>query len=193
MSSIGILGVDVGFASIGVALLVHRDGAWHVAALSVVETKPTAKKRKVLAVEDNIRRAQEIGAAIDGFRSLAGVVAIASEAFSPPRSSSVASKIGMMVGVLSEIARANRIPFLQATPQTVKMAVCKSRKASKEEVEAAIRGLYLDANDLLDRIVPSKREHAADALAAVHVCLRSPEIEMALRIAGMNASAGDSP
>jgi crossover junction endodeoxyribonuclease RuvC len=173
-----ILGIDPGLSKMGLALVrVNQEGE-RVLALDVLRTEKSHKKRHVLASEDNVRRIQELAAALapwfDG-----DVVAVCAESQSWPRSLGSATKTAMAWGIIGTILQRRRLPSLQASPQQVKAAVTGRKTASKEQVQAALEKRY-GPLDWPSR--KADREHCADALAAIVACLDSEVIRMARRI-----------
>jgi Holliday junction resolvasome RuvABC endonuclease subunit len=175
-----LLGVDPGFASIGLAVyeLGNPD---HVVAMGLITTEKSPKKQEVLASNDNLVRAMEIHREI--VRVLketedrgGKVVAICAEAMSFPRNASAASKVSLTWGVLASLSEARSIPIIQASPQAVKLKVCGSKTATKEEVEEALVKQYPYLPDLV-ALPKTKREHVYDALAVVLTCLNHPTIQ----------------
>ncbi len=177
--TLALLGIDPGFSAIGLARLELRpDGSEVVDDLAVIVTEPSAKRRKVLATEDNVRRLQEIGAALAPWIA-SDVVAICAESQSWPRNAGSSAKVGMSWGTIAELARVARVPILQASPQQVKRALTGRKDASKDEVRAALEARYQVRPEW-----PRQKglvEHAADALACAVVCTGAPEVLAARR------------
>lgn len=196
-----VLGLDPGFASFGYAVLALPTGGLAedpaVVALGTLRTKGTDKKQRVLAADDNIRRARElavpirtlihighVGASRDGgpkpvmggLFDERGIALVCAEKMSFPRSSSAAAKMAMSWGMIVANLERRGVPLLQASPQDVKRRVTGNASASKEEVERAMvkrfgRGLYR----MLGKTPKTQHEHAFDALAVVIACLGSEE------------------
>jgi crossover junction endodeoxyribonuclease RuvC len=182
--SLSIVGIDPGFASLGYAVLVLGQGKPRVVRFGVFTTQKTAKKQKVLTVEDNVRRAMDIARCLRDLATCAPrTVAIAAEAISFPRSSSVAAKVALTWGAIASLSEAANIPVLQASPQQVKAAVCGVKSATKEEVQDAVLKLYPEIAALRKGIVKGQWEHPHDALAVAHLMLKSHVVQM-LRLAG---------
>lgn len=177
-----VLGLDPGFASCGYAAMeLDDDGVIDVAEMGVIRTQPSPKKRKVLAVDDNVRRLQEIVKELDGL--VGGANVVCAEAMSFPRNASSSAKIGMVVGAVVTLCEAHGRVLLQATPQQIKKAVCGNKSASKEEVESAMLDKH-PAIDLLLKDVPrSQVQHAYDALAAAEACLDSETVRLLRSVA----------
>lgn len=183
-----LLGIDPGFASIGFAVVRLYPDREEIESLTVFTTEKAEKKRKVLASDDNFRRARSIAEALGGFLGAPQVEAICAESMSFPRSSSVAAKMAMCWGVLAAFAFNRGIPVLQATPKEIKKKLCGNGSASKDDIEAALvarHGRSTIEEALVKGFVTRKgdREHPLDALAAVVACLDSEVVRMARRMA----------
>ena len=175
MDRIAVVGVAPGFASLGLARVEFRaDGCVVVDELATVRTRKAGRKGGVLATEDNLRRAQEIGEALARWVGQDDVVAVCTESQSWPRNAGAAAKVAMAWGVLAEVARWAGVPVLQASPQRIKEVATGSRKATKVEVQRALRARY----PLMPPWPKRKAdvEHCADALAAVWACEDAPLI-----------------
>jgi len=174
-----ILGIDPGFAALGLARLtvspvaLERDGV----DLAVVRTAKSARKAEVLATSDNARRLAELVDAIAPLMD--GVACIAMEAQSWPRHAGSAVKVALAHGAVITMARERRIPLIQVSPQDLKRRVTGSRTASKAEVQAALERRY---GALAWPSPASVREHAADALGAALCALDHPAVMMQRRI-----------
>lgn len=180
-----VFGIDPGFASIGYSIVQLFTDNEEVIEAGVIRTKKSAEKRNVLASDDNVRRAREI------YTELAALIldrnwriaAICAESMSYPRNSSAAAKMAMCWGLLAAISQQHNIPVVQASPQEVKKAVCRSGSASKEEVEAALRTRYQALDAKVSSVPASLHEHCFDSIASVVACLNSDVVRMARRMA----------
>lgn len=192
-----VLGVDPGFASTGFALMrlgarPEDDG---VVRLGVIWTEPSAKKRKVLAADDNARRGRELARALHAlleeplrgcplFVPGARVVLAAAEAMSYPRNAASAAKMAICWGVLLALLDRRALALAQASPQEVKRAVAGTKSAAKEQVRDALWERFGRSHLehlLLHADVPGgEREHAYDALASIVASLDS-DLVRALR------------
>jgi Holliday junction resolvasome RuvABC endonuclease subunit len=173
-----VLGIDPGFASVGVAVVELEPSLEKVLHLAVIRTEKSALKREVRASDDNLRRARLIYEGLIAMCELHSVRVLCIESMSFPRNAGAASKVAMTWGVIAAIATHLRIPVVQASPQEVKKCVCGSKNASKEEVEAALRKAY-SIEDLAEGVLFSQKEHVFDALAVVKCCLDSEVLRMA--------------
>lgn len=180
-----LLGVDPGFASIGLAALdLETD---RVVRFGVFRTAKDDRKGRTLAVEDNVRRAREIAVALASIVDELDPIAIAAEAMSFPRSSSVAAKLALTWGVLVAMAEHHGLAIVQASPQEVKRGTCGRKDASKEDVAAELRRRWPELDVLEDAIPKSQREHPYDALAAAAVATTSDVVRL-----GRRAAAGST-
>lgn len=185
-----VIGLDPGFSSLGFCTVgLDRDFArddTRIFDVGLLETKKETKKGTVLNVEDNFRRAREIAEWIDGYvehagRSWGRVVAIAAECFSPPRNASVAAKVALTWGVIAGMSVRHRIPVAQCSPQQLKVAIAKSKTASKEDIKDALDLRFPLLEDQLEGIATGKREHPYDAVGAALTCMASDMITAARR------------
>lgn len=175
-----LLGIDGGLATFGAARYRVERGELHLAEVATFRTAKSAKKRTVLASDDNVRRCRELVRAIKAFCEPAPPAAICAEAMSFPRSASVAAKMAMAWGAVAALAEAWRCPIVQASPQQIKTALCGNAKASKEDVQAAVELRFPGV------AWPRKAadvEHAADAAAAVLACCESDVVRTVLLMA----------
>ena len=174
-----VLGVDPGLAHMGLALVRIEPASEVVEGLYVVRTKKDENK-KVRVSDDNVRRAQELGALLVSIGERFEIVMIAAESMSFPKDASAAGKMSISWGVLALFALMYRIPIAQAAPRRIKRIVCGDQKASKEDVEFALLRRY--GNQIEDLLSGPRglAEHAYDALGAV-VTLLDEDIVRAAR------------
>lgn len=161
-----ILGLDPGFANIGYTVAEIGKYSLKPVAAGVFQTEKSSKKRKVLAADDNLRRATEISEFMSMLIEEHRIQAICAESMSFPRSSSVAAKMAMCWGVICALAALRGIPIVQASPQEIKVAVTGKKTASKEEVQEAV-SKKLSLASFLDGTARSFHEHVYDSGAAI--------------------------
>jgi Holliday junction resolvasome RuvABC endonuclease subunit len=179
-----VLGIDPGFASFGTAVVELTPTTERVHRLGVIRTEKSNKKRNCLAADDNIRRAREISDALEVLSDEWDFRAVCAEAMSFPRSSSVAGKMCLAWGVVTAWMQRLDLALVQASPQTVKLAVCGNKQASKDEVQAALVKRYgAEVARLLVNLPAGQHEHPFDALGAVVACLESDVVRMGRRAA----------
>lgn len=175
-----VLGVDPGFAKLGLAGVELPKHGHRFMWTKAFETKKSAKKREILATEDNVRRSQEIFDEFYRVTGEPGLVAICTESQSWPRNASAIAKLGMFWGVLGSISRVRELPVIQATPTQIKWGATRDRKATKESVQKAIEGHF---PGLVWPEAKTHKEHCADALGAIFTCLGHNSIVTARRFA----------
>lgn len=178
-----IVGIDPGFAAIGYCTLgIDMSHALRLEQFGVFTTQKSDKKRRTLAVEDNVRRAIEIATFFCKLVS-DDTIAICAEAMSHPRNASAAAKVAMTWGVIATVAHVRSIPIFQASPQEVKIDSCGRKSASKEDIQAAMRERHDSTRTLETKIPKALREHCFDALAAAETCIKGDSLRVALRFA----------
>jgi len=179
-----VIGMDPGFASFGVAVLELERESEKPIYMGVLRTKKSATKLKVLAADDNFRRAQRLVEALTKIVLAHDVVAFGAESMSFPRNASSSAKLGMSWGAIAALASQHNIPVFQCTPQQLKNRVAGSKKASKTDVANALRHLYprTDFAQLLEKLPAGEHEHAWDALGSVVVCLDAEPVKMVRRM-----------
>lgn len=192
---IPVLGLDPGFASIGYALVLLDGGGRMIPQrMGVFHTEKSSAKRKVFASDDNVRRACEIYSFVRGLMTEGPhgpVRAVCAETMSFPRSSSVAAKMAMCWGVLAALSQQLDVPILQASPMELKLRVAASKKASKEEVQAALEKTFgaEQLRVLCEGVTKTTLEHPYDALGAVVACRESEVLRLARRMSAETRSA----
>jgi crossover junction endodeoxyribonuclease RuvC len=174
-----VLGVDPGFASLGLAAVELGVDTCAPLAAWVVRTEPSARKRAVRASEDNVRRCLELATALEAAVTRWRPVALAAETMSWPRNAGAAAKVALGWGVVVAMAHRHGLPLVQASPMDVKRALLGRKTASKEEMIAEVGRRWPDLE-----LPPQAtlQEHAADAVAVVLACLDSPALQMARRL-----------
>ncbi len=175
-------GYDPGLAHFGFASLALHARGEEPLDLGVLKTVKSDAKRKMLTADDNVRRGRELVDAL-GVSLGDGTRLVCSESFSHPRNSSAAAKLSLSWGIFIAHVHLRDLPLLQASPQEVKLAVCKTKDASKQDIQDALIARYPGA-DLLGKLDARKqntkehREHAFDALATIVTCLNSEIVRM---------------
>ncbi|WP_242394837.1 crossover junction endodeoxyribonuclease RuvC [Anaeromyxobacter oryzisoli] len=174
-----ILGIDSGFSSLGLAAIELQPDREQLRDVWVVRTEKSARKLGVRSGDDTARRARELAHHVELAIVSHQAAAIALEAPSWPRNAGVAAKMGVAFGVVFALAEKHRLPLVMAGPMDVKLAVCRSKTATKDDVIAAVERRFPDIT------WPSQKtlyEHAADAVGVVLACLGSDVLQMARRL-----------
>ena len=183
-----ILGVDLGFASIGTAIIqVYRSPEPIVIEdAEFFSTAPSTAKLKIRVVDYALLRLEEIGGFFEMRMMSPHLMAIACEAPSYNQKASTQSKLGLayVYGVLREGARREGLPLLQATPQEIKKHLLGSgAKSSKEDVQRRVQSLF-PASQSIWPGAKGKSVHCIDAAAAAIVCASSREVQLAVNARG---------
>ena len=180
-----IWGLDPAFRNFGAAVLstggiMPRQGtdAATVCRVDVAVTKPSAKKHRVLAADDDARCIRELARFLDELHDEFTPVAICAEVASGAKSAKAARMLGAAHAVMVTFAELRRIPLAICTPQALKKATTGKLSATKDEVEAAVTKRF---GDVLSHLPKTKREHAADALGAFIACEHSDIIRAVTR------------
>ena len=171
-----VIGIDIGFASLGWGIVELGRNDVRIVDAGCIRTKPSQKKRNVLAASDNIRRVRELDTGLVKVFERYEPRAFAAESMSWPRSSSVCAKLGMAWGVVLSLANARRLPIVIATPMEIKTALTGNGSASKEAVRQAVldRRGFMRLAGMLDKALPKgQHEHPVDATAAIITTLES--------------------
>lgn len=200
MNSI-VWGMDPGFANLGVAICeIMRpinaagqpvpEAEWcYPKSFHLLTTEASAKKSKVMATDDNFRRAQEIAALLE---SLPRPQLICAEAMSFTPSASASAKVAMAWGVIAGYVQRYSVPMLQVTPKQLKVALgipevkgrgrgSKGKDESKLAIARVLAARYpatLPALLAAAHIGDKEQEHPLDAVAAVLSCEASNEVRM---------------
>ena len=169
-----IMGLDIGLAHCGIAVLDCVGGPNpHITlrAAEVCVTEKRAAKVAVSTTEDNIHRMRKLAAVIAAVYAAHSPSLVVTESQSWPRNAGATGKIGMAWGAIVGVLPAST-PILDASPQAIKLAVCKSKSATKDEVITAVEQRL---GALPKTIKKADREHAADACAAVLAAIQYRE------------------
>ena len=180
-----LIGVDPGFASFGFGVVRLLPDTEEVVEMGVIRTKKSSLKQRTLAADDNVRRCREIASAMLQLVKIYDPVAICGESMSYPRNASAAAKVAMTWGIVCTIAEENSLPVFQASPQKIKSKLTGTQKASKSQVQDALRELYpvTDFDRLLEKFPMGEHEHPWDALASVVTCLDAEPVRLVRRYA----------
>lgn len=177
--TVRVLGVDPGFAHIGLMGVEHLSiGASALFARAVV-TKPGAKKRGLRQPDDDTRRLEiiraEFGAAMD--ETSPAVVAM-ERVPRIPRNPKATRQCALAWSVMWTIARERGIPVLVCEVEDIKYEVCKNRGASKDDMVKALKRRFIT----FDQWPDSKNvEHVADAGGAALLARSDPVVEVLLQ------------
>ena len=189
MSIIRVAGIDPAFANMGIArvLLNLETMATEIEDLILIETEKDDTK-KVRANSDDLRRAMELHQGMHA--ALKDCVLAFSEIPSGAQDAKSARGLGIAVGVVASCP----VDLVQVQPLEVKMASVGIKTATKPQIIAWGTNLYPDAPWKRARKSQTGKftlnnEHLADAVAAVHAGIKTPEFKRTLSILRASSNA----
>jgi crossover junction endodeoxyribonuclease RuvC len=148
-----ILGIDPGTASTGFGVVESRPGALRAVTAGVISTA---------AGQPLERRLAAIGSRVEELIAEHRPDALAVEDIFFGRNVRTAFAVGQARGAVLAVAGARELGCFAYTPQAIKLAVCGSGAAAKDQVQRMVAAL-------LSLAEPPASDHAADALA-VAIC-----------------------
>lgn len=208
--TVRILGIDTGYTATGLALVEHGPVGVRLVRWMTVKTAPTPKKRRLLVVDDHLRRIREIrrhviAALVDPRPDIAVL-----EAFSQHQNAASAARQAFGYATAVVCCEDGRIPIVQWTPQEIhrRLGVPKPIQlpkaaptgASREEKRAAEaerkhvreenkRAVWVTAAQLCDGTWAALSEHEADAACAALAALFPEPVDVVRAVqAGRAAS-----
>jgi crossover junction endodeoxyribonuclease RuvC len=170
-----VLGIDPGTASTGFGVVEARAQTLTTLAGGVISTVPEAPLERRLAA---------ITAHLSDLLDEHEPQALAIEEVFFGRNARSAFAVGQARGAVLAAAGARDVPCFSYTPQAVKLAVCGSGAARKDQVQRMVAAL-------LGLEAPPQPDHTADALALA-IChahrVRSPDVPRGVRAAAQNTN-----
>jgi len=173
-----VIGVDPGFTYLGVCCATFWLGKPRpdIEELTLIETHKSNKKKGVRAKTDDLRRLGEIVEKFDEIvRHWPADVFSFEEIPSIRQNATTTRKIGMAWGACYAVARRRSgVLVFEYGPKELKLEVTGSAMASKEQMITVLESRY---PALVESEVPdSKKEHVADAIAAVEIAVRDQAV-----------------
>lgn len=175
-----IVGLDPGFANLGWVECTWSGNVLQLINGGTIVTKPTAKKKRLRAVDDNLRRVREQARQLMKLFADASLVCMESFTLGPKGTRHSAAKQGGSTATIVTLCEAMNKPLLQATPQEIKKEICGNMKASKDDVRDALIKRHPSLSIVLARLNKGQREHCSDALGAVLACLDTETARLCL-------------
>lgn len=133
------------------------------------------KKDAPTKTADHQRRFEQLATDLRGVIARHGTPSlIAVEAVAIPfgkTSAVTVSALGRARGLVDGIAAEHGLSVREFYSQTLKRVVAGDKSADKAAVIAAVKGLYPELHELFAQLHPDNVEHAADAVASIHVAL----------------------
>lgn len=192
MSKLRIVGVDPGFANVGLCVVDILDvGGSVIVATKLVVTKPSSTKTGKL--EDEQRRLEEIEDAVISLLNDYEPDVLAMEEPGkclmrrPNRitkkpewvtNPSLLRTSCLMWGAVHGICRARGIYCVKVGSQEIKKTLCGKKNASKEDVIKAVKSKYPSYTDWP---TTKKVEHVADAVGAAVASFSKPAVMVMTR------------
>ena len=194
-----LLGVDTGFKYTGLAIVEWNGARARLVGGTTINTEPTAKKRRMLVVDDHLRRIREILHGVDNACSPCMPSLVSMEAFSPARNAGSACRQAFGYASVVAVAEHHALPIVQFTPQEIhkRLGVPKppplprkaphhATKAEKLEAERARsaaskdnkRRVWITAARLCPGPWDTLSEHEADAACAALAALFPVPIDL---------------
>ncbi len=184
-----ICGMDTGFTATGLSVLEYDGKEIRYLGSEAIRTAPTPKKRRLLVVDDHLRRIREIRAGVR--QVLPGCNLVAMEAFSQSRNSAAAVRQAFGYTVAICTADDYGIGLVQFTPQEIRKRIgvveptkaeldaIKPPRVSEKRKELRKAALQRRVIELLPGSIPDHlSEHEYDAAAAVLACLLPSPIDI---------------
>jgi Holliday junction resolvasome RuvABC endonuclease subunit len=175
-----ILGVDPGFANIGLmATRVYAGGRREAKSVHFIRTTPASKKLRLRQMDDNTRRLEEIRIA---FRQIIAEVCpnvVAIEQVPRLRNPAAGRQCALGWAAMYTVARENGLPVFVYTDGDIKVRVCDNKKASKADMVKALKEeIFPTFSDWPDT---ARVEHICDAGGAALCAESEPAIELLLQ------------
>lgn len=187
MTTLRVLGVDPGFASMGVAVLEQSAGRVRALAADVLRTQKAPRKalRDLRVASDDLRRLRVFW---DGLAALAKahapqVLAVETYAPQPGRAGRNGWKAALTYGLVVGFGFAHGLSVMPFTPSDLKRQLARKAGASKQDVAEVVFGQVDDLEPLLRHLPASQHEHATDA--AGHAVLGMREMVTLRRMMGV--------
>jgi crossover junction endodeoxyribonuclease RuvC len=166
-----VLGIDPGTASTGYGLVERRNGTLVSLGGGVISTSPD---------EPLERRLAAIASCLEELIASHSPDALAVEDIFFGRNVRTAFAVGQARGAVLAAAGAVGVPCFAYTPQAVKLAVCGSGRAGKDQVQRMVAAL-------LGLSSAPESDHAADALALAICHANKMNLEAALEASALTA------
>jgi len=164
-----IVGIDLALVNTGIVTVIRRDdGTLTAVAATIVKTAPAPKRDNIYKSSDYIRRASELYKGMLAELREMHPALVAVEVPSGSQRAKVSMGNGIVTGVIAAVAEVfPDVPFVWLQQHQVKRALLSRQKVSKEEMAVAVLARIPDLDEHLQRVARTKREHLADAAAAI--------------------------
>lgn len=184
---IPVVGFDPSLNNWGIAEaeLDLQNGYLSTPKLSVVQPTDGDGKKQVRRNSLDLQRAEELAHAAMAAADRAKVVFV--EVPVGSQSARAMASYGICLGILGSM-RSKGIEIIEVTPDENKRVFTGSKNATKAAMIDEALKLYPEANwpteirKGMTRIIGSKAEHMADAIAAIHAGVQTPVFQNLMRL-----------
>lgn len=179
MAIITIAGIDPSLNNFGLAkgIVDLNTLSVELHELALVTTESNATNKKVVRKNsDDLERARKLYTGLHEFIDDVDLVSVEIPVGS--QSARAMASYGVCIGVLASIGQ----PFIQVTPDEVKLSTAGSKTASKAQMIQWATNMYPNLNWLTSKrngleTYTAKNEHLADAVAAIHAGLLTDQFK----------------
>jgi len=178
-----VMGVDPGFASLGVVVIGRpAQGKIQLLYMGVIATQKAKKKERVnlRVTNDDQRRYDEIYDALEALWQRFRFTAVGVEAYHPHAKAASGWKTAVVYGGIMFWSKAVNIYCAPYVPQDLKRRFCGKQTGSKIEVASAATQLVEGASAVYLATNKTDQEHVGDALG--HAILVLEEIDRVRKI-----------
>lgn len=180
---IPVVGFDPSLNNWGIAeaRLDLETGFLSIPTLTVIQTEPEGGKKKVRVNSSDLRRAGEL--AEGAFKAAEQAKVIFVEVPVGSQSARAMASYGTCIGILGSL-RAKGMEIIEVSPDDNKKVFTGVKNASKDQMIAEAYRLYPTANWPMrgGKVIASKAEHMADAIAAIHTGVQTPVFQNLMRL-----------
>lgn len=176
-----VLGIDPGFANIGLMAIQLKGPKRKVIATFSIETKkPPKKKRTIREADDDIRRLNEIEMQFHEIMEEIRPDVVAMERVPRLRNPAATRQCALAWGAMHAICRSGKIPVLIYDTDAIKKRVTGDKQASKAKMVKGLKKIFPRFRGWPE----GKRvEHVADAGGAALCAENDPAVELLMRVA----------
>lgn len=175
--SVLVIGVDPGFANIGVMAVELLSIGAKAKFVSPIITKPGGKKRNLRQESDDTRRLDIIRIEFSVMLDKIHPQIASFERVPRLRNATATRQCALGWACMWTLCRERNIPVLVFEPEDIKYEVCKDRGASKDDMVKALKGRFPGFKGWPET---KKVEHCADAGAAALLARHDPLVEILL-------------
>lgn len=165
-----VMGIDPGFAHLGVSVAEVDATSIRFKVARVITTEKNTKKANVRVASDNTDRVRCLAHELIDLVGEWDPEVICAESLSAMRNASAAAKNAMTWGAIVAIADAAGIPIVELSPQDIQRGIGGPKSPTKAQIQARMEELQPELAGLWprgERGGTGLIEHAADSAAAL--------------------------